>query len=452
MNQIKILRGFGAGLFFLSTVFIGSGRAQAESPDRTPEGMITVLEDAGWCWYQDPRAMIHHGMLLTGGVSGVSGDVKVSVYDLQAGRDLGTVILHAGFQSDDHDTPAFYARPDGSVLAMYAKHGNEKLHYYRISDPEDYTQWGEEQVFDHGRFDPNTGVTYMNLYFLQDENQLYNFFRDGRTFNPFFITSSDHGLTWGNRTHFIEDEVEGRQRPYPRYAQKDANTVSVSFTEAHPRNFGTSIYYAEYRNGSFFRASGEKIKDLKKDGPLHPSEADLIYRGGGETGRGSSLSALNSAWTCAIAVDSDRRPHIGYTLYQDNKDNRFRMAFWNGEKWIDRQVAYAGKCLYDRESSYTGLMALDPTDPTKVFLSTDVDPATGEDRGGVHEIYQASVGPDDQTSTITWQPLTSGSSERNIRPILVAGDGYKVLLWLRGPWSTYTSYRTNAVGVILQRP
>jgi hypothetical protein len=411
---------------------------------------ITFMKSGGWCWFQDPRGVIHNGQLVVGGLDGQNGDVKVAVYDLKAGTNLGTVTLHAQFERDDHDVPGLYVRPDGSVLAVYAKHAKERIHYYRISNPTNYLQWGPERRFVHDYPESST-VTYMNLHAIKSEGKLYNFFR-GIGYNPSFITSTNHGLTWGEPTHFIADEVDGRQRPYPRYVQRDADTVGISFTEAHPRDFGNSIYYAEFRGGAFYRADGRKIKDLTA-GPLRPSEAEKIFSGSGiKTNRNHSLSNPRSAWTAGIAVDAAGRPHLGYSFYLSNDDHRFRIAAWDGRKWLDREVAYAGKCLYERESSYTGLITFDPTDPTRVWISTDVDPRTGKDSGGKHEIYTARITAADEVRSIRWEPVTSGSPERNIRPILVAGEGYKVLLWLRGPWRTFVDYDSDIVGVVLQRP
>jgi len=59
-----------------------------------------------------------------------------------------------------------------------------------------------------------------------------------------------------------------------------------------------------------------------------------------------------SAWTSSIAIDANGHPHIGYTLYLNNYDHRYRIASWDGEKWFDREVAFAGKHLYQRESRY----------------------------------------------------------------------------------------------------
>lgn len=430
---------------FLSTLLFGLTLTSLASAKVQPD-LTTFMEDGGWCWYQDPRAIISNGKLIVGGVSGTNGDVKVAVYDLAAGQDLGTVVLHPRFQTDDHNVPAFYARPDGSVLAVYAKHGDEPIHYYRISDPNDTLKWGEEQQFKHD-FTGRRGVTYMNLYPIEEEGLLYNFFRDGPNFNPSFITSADHGKTWGNRTHFISDEVDGTHRPYARYLQRDANTVGITFTDAHPRNYGNSLYYADFRDGAFYRVDGSKIKDLA-DGPLTTSEAERVFQGSGILTDGTvDKSAPRSAWTSSATSDVQGNPHIGYTLYLTDDDHRYRLASWDGTRWHDREIAMGGTCLYPRESSYTGLITVDPTDPRRITISTDVHPTTAK-RLGTHEIYTATVELEDDITTINWQPITTNSPERNIRPIVATGDGYRAVLWLSGPWRTYLDYESNVVGFI----
>ncbi len=252
--------------------------------------------------------------------------------------------------------------------------------------------------------------------------------------NPSYITSPDHGKTWGNRTHFIADEVHGRQRPYAKYLKKDDNTIGVAFTDGHSRNYGNSLYYSEFRNGTFYNVDGTKIKPLENE-PLKTSESEKVYVGSETSKKAKGYESVpNSAWPCIIEKDKNNKPHIGYSLCVNNEDHRFRIASWNGEKWMDREIAYAGKSLYILESSYTGLMAFDPTDVTQVYISTDVDPSTGKDTGGLHEIYTAKIGMEDDISTIKWKPITKDSPYRNIRPIVVADEGHKVLLWLNGQW------------------
>jgi hypothetical protein len=288
----------------------------------------------------------------------------------------------------------------------------------------------------------------MNLYPLSKEGKLYNFYR-GFEFNPTFVTSTDNGLTWGEDTHFIKSEVPGYQRPYARYAGNGTDTVHVSFTDAHPRDFGNNIYYAAFRGGKFYRADGRPIKDLKADGPLRPSDAELIFKGSGVKTDGKGLgNAPNAAWTSSMALDSAGHPHIGYTLYLSNDDHRYRIASWDGRKWNDREVAFGGKCLYPREASYTGLITLDPADPTVVFISSDVNPADGQDLGGTHEIYRAKVGAEDDVTTIQWKAVTRHSDVRNIRPVILREGNQRVVLWNRGEFKTYTDYRLDTVGFV----
>lgn len=451
----QIMGGWLMGLVILS-ISISMGWAEAPaSPElynraEDVHGFTVFMEEGGWCWYQDPRAIIHNGYVIMGSVQGHGdGSALIGVYDLKQQKRLGNFVANAKFDHDDHNCPVFYSRPDGSVLAMYALHSRDKLHRYRISDPFDYTKWGPEEQIDYsGVFDRNDNVTYMNLFPLSKEGKLYNFFR-GIEFNPTLVTSADHGTTWGQPVHFIKSEVKGRQRPYARYVGNGADTVHVSFTDGHPRNVGNSIYYATFRDGKFYKADGTFIKDLKKDGPLLPSEAECVYTGSGQATDGRhGQSAPNSAWTSSMSLDEKGCPHIGYTLYLSNDDHRYRIASWDGKKWIDREVAYAGKCLYTHESSYTGLITLDPMDPTAVFISTDVDPTTGKDSGGKHEIYRATVGADDDVASITWTAVSTDSPVRNIRPVVLRDGDTRVVLWNRGEFRSYTSYQMDSVGIV----
>ncbi len=431
------------GGFFQTNAIKAAEYNRASDPHRH----TIFMEEGGWCWFQDPRAIIHQGKLLLGAVQGNDdGSAYVGVYDLQTKQVLGKSIMHKNFKRDDHNSPVMYARPDGTVLAMYALHNNNKLHYYRISKSADLLTWGDELTFKHDY--PNAGtVTYMNLYSLPKEKKLYNFFR-GIEFNPCFMTSLDEGVTWGEPTHFIANEILGRHRPYTRYASNGTDTIHVCFTDGHPDQFGNSIYYAKFRDGNFYRANGEFIKNLKQDGPLKPSESDLVFAGSGKWAPKGRASAKRSAWTSSIVLDESGQPHLGYSLHLSNEDHRYRIASWDGTKWIDREVAHAGQCLYDTQTSYTGLITIDPGDASRVVISTNVDPTTGEETGSKHEIYQATIKPEDDVKTIRWDALTKDSPVRNLRPVIVRGDGYRVIAWLRGDFQSYIDYQLDVVGLV----
>jgi hypothetical protein len=258
----------------LSTI---GGVAEEPAPyDRHADthGFTVFMKQGGWCWFQDPRAIIQDGKLFIGSVQGNNdGGALVGIYDLNARKPVGTVIMHPKFDRDDHNSPVFYARPDGSILAVYARHNRDRFHYSRISDPKNPLEWSEE--FRHERLSRNAKdkVTYMNLCELESEEKLYNFYR-GFNFNPTYVTSEDHGTTWSKPIHFFESDVEGRHRLYARYVGNGRDTVYVGITDAHPRDFGNSIYYFEFRGGKFYKANGTLIKDLATGGPLRPSEAE----------------------------------------------------------------------------------------------------------------------------------------------------------------------------------
>lgn len=417
-------------------------RQHEQTSQRSAEvapGVKRFARNGGWCWFQDPRAIIHNGKLVVGSVSGSgpqAGDVRCSVYDLDADNDLGTFVLHPKLQGDDHNTPAFYVRPDGRILAMYAYH-NGPTHFYRISQPDDPTLWGSEQGFKH----PHS-ISYMNLYHHRADDTLYNFYRDTRgTYCPAYLTSKDHGTTWQMGGQLIYHGLKGRHRPYPRY-HSDGQSIHVSFTEAHPQEYheGCGIYYAKFKAGKFYRADGSLIKDIKKDGPLLPSEAETIFKG----------DEQHNAWTSSIVTNPQGRIYVAYSVNRSASDHRFRYAVWDGARWTDHEVAYAGAGLYPRAYDYTGLITIDPTEPARVYFSTNVDPTHGTcNASGKHEMYQATT--PDLGKTWKFAPITRNSPATNMRPVCVVGERHVAVLWMRGRYSTYVDYDTDIVGFIRRR-
>ena len=73
-------------------------------------------------------------------------------------------------------------------------------------------------------------------------------------------------------------------------------------------------------------------------------------------------------------------------------------------------------------------------------------------KGVMMKNSQAEIGPNDDINSIKWKALASASTHRNIRPVVVAGDGYKAVLWLSGPWNKFRNYYSDVVGVILETP
>jgi len=411
-----------------------------EKGETAPKNLIEFIDNGGWCWFQDERAIMHDGKLVVGAIAGKGpGDVRVATYDMNAKKHLGTTVLHADFERDDHNAPVFCARPDGRILTVYEEHfkNHDPHHYFRLSSPNDTTKWDEVYTYSHGR---GQWVTYANLYYLPAKKRMYNFFRDGRVYSPHFIYSDDLGKTWSERIKFIDDgNPKHRQRPYARYCTNSKDTVFISFTEGHPRLCNNSVFFAKFKDGKFYKEDGTYIKDLKKDGPLTPQEATLIYKGSRRDNRG---------WTSSIRLDENENPVIGYTNYISNEDHRYFYARWDGKKWHDYEVAYGGSCFWKHESDYTGLITIDPTDVNTIYVSTNVDPQTGKQVGtGKHEIYKGVTA--DFGKSWQWTPITANSTRDNIRPVVVPSDGENyALLWLRGSFPSFLEYDLDVVGIV----
>ena len=440
-EMIKLISasGFTPDVRSESAVDGDSTTLQAGGAAKAAPAVRRFARNGGWCWFQDPRAIIHNGKLIVGSVSGSgsqAGDVRCSVCDLKAGSDLGTFVLHPKLQSDDHNAPAFYARPDGRILAVYAYH-TSPAHYYRISEPDDPTRWGPEQAFKH----PHS-ISYMNLYYHPPDDTLYNFYRDTMgTYCPAYLTSRDHGQTWEIGGQLIAHGLSGRHRPYPRYSA-DSQWIYVCFTEAHPQEYpaGCGIYFAKFRGGKFYKADGTIIKDLARGGPLRPGEAEQVLAG--EPDR--------SAWTSSISTDAAGRIFIAYSVRRSPSDHRFRYACWDGKRWHNYPVAYAGAGLYPHAYDYTGLITIDPTLPGRVYFATNVDPTHGTcNTSGKHEMVEATTA--DLGRTWKFMPLTRNSPVTNMRPVCVVGQEHVAVLWMRGRYSTYVDFDTDIVGFIRRR-
>ena len=131
---------------------------------------IVFSSNAGYCWYQDERAIIDNNQFIFTSVPYPSGDNDVVTYNLSTGS-TSTFVLHSALNADDHSAAALIVRPDGKIEAVYATHGGDTLMRYRIStNVGDTSSWGAEQTFVANT--DGYGVTYSNVYRLQHGHNL----------------------------------------------------------------------------------------------------------------------------------------------------------------------------------------------------------------------------------------------------------------------------------------
>lgn len=418
--------------------------------------MIIVNDNGAWCWFQDERALYDPitDRVLIGSVPAAegpggaarSGNIEVTELDLATGASR-IAVLHERLETDDHDVPALWLRPDGRYLAMYAKHKSDDLSRWRISaEPHDVSAWEPEQTFDWSELTGGRGATYSNLHFLADEHRLYNVVRSIND-DPSIMISDDYGTTWRYGGKLFTEPKIGYVNGYTRYASNGTDRIDLITTDHHPRDFDNRIYHGYLQGGALHRTDGT-VTDPRVIGGEGTSQTGLttIF----DSGQVIDGDPMSHAWTCDLRRNPAGELAAIITCRAGEEsgldDRRFFYGRLTGTKWKVRQLAKAGPALWDREQDYTGLGAIDPADLDTLYLSTPIDPRTGA-RTAHHELYRGRTG--DGGTTWGWEPITTDSPVDNLRPIVVPGvPGRTVLLWFRGTMTRSQHYATEVVARI----
>ncbi len=383
---------------------------------------MVELGRGAWCWFADPRALFHAGAYRRTYVGWLDtvGDVRVAAHDHDTGSQT-VAILRRGLGVDDHGSPALLLRADGRLQVFYSAHDGPHM-YYRLADaPEDVSAWGPERSLATNT--PGTfGYTYPNPVQLRDEGgQIYLFWRGGN-WEPAFSSSTD-GLSWTRARTVIT--VAG-QRPYVKVAGDGQESIHVAFTNGHPRNLPTSIYYARYRNGAWLRADGSHICTVDQL-PFVPGQADIVY---------DVAQRHFRAWVHDVAFDAVGRPLIAYAIFRSATDHHYHYARWTGRAWEDHFVTFAGGFIDTdgSEAQYSGGVTFDHENPEVLYLSREIN--------GHFEIEQWRTAD----GGASWTPtaITSRSDVTNVRPVTPRGwqGGELNVLWMRGAYPNYRDYQT----------
>ena len=174
---------------------------------------------------------------------------------------------------------------------------------------------------------------------------------------------------------------------------------------------------------------------------------------------GVDLTGKYVGWASSMQLDSSGDPYLGFVVVDNlngayGNDLEYYYAHFNGALWKVSRVGFAGLPLYSSQNQYAGLMAVDPLDPNKIYISDDVDPQTNATLLGPdgHQHWQIFEGISaDSGSTWDWTQLTNTASD-NIRPLIEAGSGKEALIWMQGTYTAYTNYNTSVVGMVQTVP
>ena len=420
--------------------FSCSSQKQLESTVRPGESYRSFTADGAWCWFSDPRAVYYsgeHKRTYSGWVDS-SGSVIVAYYDHHDGT-IETHTLHERFEKDDHDNPSFFVDAQGKLMVFYSRHGTGKspIHLARAKKAEDISAWEPVQLLALNDTITYAGLrdsyTYTNPVQLSAENnRLYLFWR-GADFKPNYSFSDDGGRNWERGAILVLPErIYKNRRPYLKVASNNEDVIHFAFTDGHPHAEPTnSIYYARYRDGSLYKANGEKIKDWSAL-PLDPEESNVVY---------DANPSKEKAWIWDVAENEEGNPVVVYATFPTDSTHVYYYSIYDGGQWNNYRLTDAGSWFphtppgaREREPNYSGGIVLDHNDPSHAYLSRE--------KNGVFEIERWSTR--DKGKNWDVKEITRGSKNDNVRPFVIRnhpGDG-PVLLWMNlEKYVHYTDYK-----------
>jgi hypothetical protein len=408
--------------------FVVPGAAEAFTITSAPEG--------GWVWFASPKAIQNGTDTIIGYIrdGGTGGDVRAAVVDSATRTVTSTTMVYDNFLDDDHEPPSFVVRPDGKIMAALAYHVGEiyvgigpsvgvipdQAHLTNITS----------QV---GSLSGGAGYTYASIVYLDDEDRYYIFARYHDTgIHPHvvFTYSDDDGATWAPRTtvadityHQVVKNGTGRldlvMSDHPLFGQNDVAGVPVTIQHT-------------YYDGTWHQSDGSAVTlPIANSG-----EATTVYDGSPAT-----------SWLWDIAIDGSGHPVIVFQVQDDPFPTgawHYGYARWSGSAWVvNANIADAGGSIdpgadpAHGSTTYSGGIALDHEDPTRVLYSTDAGSTD-------HQVYLATTSNGGASFVVT--QLTDDSAH-NVRPIWVK-DHTDALqgLWLHGTYNDYNDYSQGIKG------
>jgi hypothetical protein len=454
--------GAGAGGMAAGGAACGSLPAgPTGTTDAVAGTLITFNDNGGWNWFQDERAVVDTkaNKLVIGSVAfgtARDGNIEAVIYDIASG-EVGAPVVLGNLSVDDHNAPGIVITPAGNYMAMYAGHRIDCFSRYSIYDG---TSWSVEKKFDWAPDGcPWSGattnmITYSNPWYV--DGAIYSLVRSVAT-DPALLTSTDDGRNWsyyGRLVSELKSDIGG----YFKYWGDNDGRIDFVGTEGHPRDFDNSLYHGYIAGGKVYNSSGIVVDDSLADSSASSSNAVDItaYTPVLETGTIVNGVPLCRLWNHDITRYADgsiavlgqgRADDCTSTPSGSDSDKRLFYSRWDGQAWKATYLAKAGPKLFADEEDYTGLSALDPDNPDIIYISTPYDPRDDTTETPKREIYEGITC--DHGATWQWTPITQGSSEDNIRPIVPKWDrDHRALLWMRGLYTTSQFMQMKIVGLV----
>lgn len=430
---------FHPGAVFLCLVAAGSAWCQNDT-------VIEFVQDAAWCWFQDERAIVDTVKeKLVIGSTNVGGGVDVTIYDLKTKKNESKKAFAKLNGPDDHNAPGLIIAPDGNYVAMWADHYDKYFTHYSIYNGQ---QWTPETTFDWEQIPGGTNYTiaYSNVYYLSAEKRMFVFARANER-APNFLYSDDSGKTWNFGGQITTNNSVFYNKGYYKYWSNGVDRIDMVFTEQHPRDTTTSIYHGYITGGKTYSSNGTLADSNIYDRAQMPTFESFTK----VFANGTKVNGLTMGrcWQSDVMRYNDGTVAILFEARANDSisDHRNFYARYDGTKWTITYIGKAGGPMYPAEQDYTGLGAISPDDPNKIYVSSPYNPGNDASVPKKREIWRGTT--TDNGATWKWDPVTANSTVDNFRPIVPKWKpGKEALLWFRGTYQTAQIFTTNVVGIL----
>ncbi|NLL14787.1 MAG: hypothetical protein GX267_15390 [Fibrobacter sp.] len=408
--------------------------------------LIEYNKNGAWCWFQDERVVVDtvNSKLVIGSAAN-GGGVDVVIYDIK-NQKIDSKTQIGKLTSDDHNAPGLLVQPkSGGYIAMFADHYDKYCSRYCIFNGE---KWSSEKQFDWTKIPGGTNYTiaYSNLYYLSSEDRIYNMARANDR-APNFIYSDDEGVTWQFGGQLTTNSSQSYNKGYYKYWGNGVDRIDMVFTEQHPRDHTTSIFHGYIQNRKAYNTEGKEADNDIYDRNYIPTfdKFTKVFSHGTQV----NGITMGRCWQSDIMRYDDGTIAILFKARANNSETDHRNFYArydvNEKKWKITYIGKAGTKMYDSEQDYTGLGALCPDDPNRIYISSPFNPGDDNSRAGKREIWRGTT--TDNGQTWRWEAVTANSTEDNFRPVVPKWkNGKEALLWFRGTYSTAQIFNTRIVG------
>ncbi|EDP96035.1 hypothetical protein KAOT1_07698 [Kordia algicida OT-1] len=405
------------------------------------ENYRSITFNGVWSWFSDPRAVYFEGKhrrTYAGWIDNY-GDVHVGFYDHKTQKVASTVI-YDNLEIDDHDNPSIIFDADGRLLVFFNTHlqDDRPLFMRTSTNPEDISDWSpmkELYLNDTEKYSDSeiNRHTYTNPVRLSKENgKLYIFWR-GIDLKPSYSVSTDNGKTWSKgEILFIPKEENELKAPYTKVYSDGNSKIHFTFTDGHPtKEKKNGLYYMYYENGAFYKANGQKIKEVSKL-PILQEELDVIFE-----------SETIKSWNWDIAEDENGNPIVTYVKFPKNDQHVYSYAIFRNDVWqsfdlitVNGWFPETRAKTQEPEPHYAGGITIDHESPNTVYLSVK--------RDTIFEIEQWTTNDFGESWKV--KSITKNSTKNNVRPVSVRGaeKGNPLqVLWLQNTKYIYYAHDTH---------